>query len=240
MLKPLYTEVISAAAGVALSVAGVAVVGMGVGTARPLVTFEAAAATMTVTAANITLVNIIFEGKFIDVVVGLDVSGVAGFSIDNCHFRDNASNLNFLNCINVATGFTELSITNTKMIGSDAQNDTFLNMVAGNGLYMDNCFITYDVAKASPIGGLAASGDVTNVVIKDCYFRDNTDGALQIKLDGTANSGLISNCYFSSIDIADATTASVQFTGGHCFECYVAGDADSYGLIGGGDAIADN
>ncbi len=29
-------------------------------------------------------------------------------------------------------------------------------------------------------------------------------------------------------------TAGIDFTGGHVFECYVAGDADSFGIVGGG------
>ena len=68
----------------------------------------------------------------------------------------------------------------------------------------------------------------------------NVDAAVMIDFSGETNSGVIAECYFSSADTADATTARIDFTGGHCFECYFAGDADSYGIVGGGSAIYNN
>jgi hypothetical protein len=70
--------------------------------------------------------------------------------------------------------------------------------------------------------------------IKRCSFVSNVDGALFLDFNGAANSGVIAECYFSSIDTAGAVTAGFDVTGAHVFECYVAGDADSFGLVGGG------
>ena len=58
-LSPLHAETISAASGIALSKAGQTVVGMGNGKRRPTFTFSAVASTFDLSAANVTLYNVI-------------------------------------------------------------------------------------------------------------------------------------------------------------------------------------
>ena len=123
--------------------------------------------------------------------------------------------------------------------GSEPFLDSFITGVAHDRLYIDNCQIQFDVAQTAVVGVIETSGNATNVWIKDSLFRSNVDGALFLDFNGTANSGGVTNCYFSSLDVAGAVTAGFDFTGGHIFECYVAGEADTYGIIGGG-AIYDN
>ncbi len=89
------------------------------------------------------------------------------------------------------------------------------------------------MAQAAAVGLVEATGNVTNTEIKNCSFRSNVDAANFIDFGGAACSGVISNCMFSSLDIAGAMT-TIDFTGGHVFECYVSGEADKYGIVGGG------
>jgi hypothetical protein len=86
---------------------------------------------------------------------------------------------------------------------------------------------------------VATSGNATNVWIDNCAFRSNIDGALWVDFNGAANGGLVTNCYVSSIDTAGATSTG-DFTGGHFFECYVSGEADAFGLVGGGGVVYNN
>jgi hypothetical protein len=95
------------------------------------------------------------------------------------------------------------------------------------------------VAQTSVVGLLYASGNVTNCLITDSYFRSNIDGALWVDFDGAACGGLIARCYVSSIDGAGATSTG-DFTGGHFFECYVSGEADAFGVVGGGGVVYNN
>ncbi len=239
-VKPGHSENVTAAAGMVFDVAGIAVVGFGSGSLRPKIIFTTAdTADIDITAANISFYNIEFQQNFADVVAPIDVSGIAGLTFDSCYFTEAATNMNAIDVIDVATGASDIHINNCKFIAGDAANDAFISGVALSGLYISDSYFACNVAQTAAHGLIVTSGNATNVVIKNCHFRSNIDGAIFIDCDGTANSGLISNCYFSSIDVAGATTTGFDFTGGHMFECYVAGEPDTYGIIGGGTAYND-
>lgn len=237
MVMPGHAENIATAGALALDVAGVAVVGLGRGTKTPTLTWTAAAATALGTAANISFVNMKFVNNFADVVTMFSLDGSSdGWSFENCVFTDTSTILNAIDFITLATGADDLSLVGCRVVGKSASNDSFITGVAHDRLYIENCQIQFDVAQTSVVGVIETSGNATNVWIKDSLFRSNVDGALFLDFNGTANSGGISNCYFSSIDGADAVTAGFDFTGGHVFECYVAGEADTYGIVAGGTA----
>lgn len=88
MVKPGHTETVTAAGGLDLDVAGIAIVGLGTGSLRCTVNFTTATtADMDVDAANVTLYNLLFTGG-IDALAGpIDVNA-ADFSMVNCEYRD--------------------------------------------------------------------------------------------------------------------------------------------------------
>lgn len=233
MLMPGHAENVAAASGITCDVAGVAIVGLGTGTKRPKFSFTAAAATFVISAANCSFYNIEWQANFADVAIGLDVSGVDGLSFESCYFTEAGTNLNYVHVVDLATGADDISFVKCKWITSDAANDSHINGVAHDGFYMKDCYLAANTAQTSVVGLVAASGNVTNVWIENCAFRSNIDGALWVDFNGAACSGLITNCYVSSIDTAGAV-GTLDFTGGHAFECYVAGEADTYGIVGGG------
>lgn len=234
MVMPGHAENVATAGAITCDVAGVAVVGLGSGTLRPKFSLTAAAATFVISAANCSFYNIEWQANAADVVIGLDVSGVDGLSFENCYFTEAGANLNFVDTIDLATGADDISFKSCKFIGNDAANDAFISGVAHSGMYIDDCVFYANTAQTAAHGLIVSSGNVTNLRIRNCDFRSNVDGAAFIDLDGAANGGCVSYCNFSSIDVAGAVTAGFDLTGAHCFECYVAGDADSFGLVGGG------
>ena len=251
VIKPGHAETFTTAAAIVSDVAGVAVVGLGRGSDRPTFTAQIGAvgaeanATWSVTAANLSFYNLLFVADvdsatplttFFNVAAGGD-----NLTFDNCEMRDASSTSTFIAFITCATGVDNLTINNSKISNASTVGGAFLSLVAGDGLYISNSSLYQNGVSAAPtVGQITATGAVTNVLIKDSYFRSFADGAVLIDFQDAANSGLIANCYFSSDDAADATTTSVEFTGGHCFECYMAGDADSYAIAGGGAAIYNN
>lgn len=238
-IKPGHTEDVAAAAGITVDVDGIAIVGFGAGSLRPKFSFTAAASDIDITAANVSFYNLEFQAAVADVVSGLDISGVAGVTFDHCYFTESGTNLNWIEVVNFATGASDITFESCKFITGDAANDAHIAMVAASGFYMNNCYLAANVAQTSVVGLVYASGNVTNAVITNCYFRSNIDGALWVDFDGTANSGFVANCYVSSIDGAGATSTG-DFTGGHFFECYVSGEADAFGLVGGGGVVYNN
>ena len=234
MIKPGHAENIASAGAITADVAGIAIVGLGTGNLRPKFSFTLDTATMVISAANQTFYNIQWEANYADVAIGLDVSGVDGLTFDNCYFTEAGTDLNFVITIDLATGADKLVFNSCQFIGNDASNDTFINGVAHDGFTMTDCYLAMNTAQTAVVGLVATSGNCTNMWIKDCAFRSNVDGALFLDFNGAANGGVVSNCYFSSIDTAGAVTAGFDATGAHLFECYVAGEADSFGLVGGG------
>lgn len=97
VLMPGHAETVTAT-NMALSVAGVTVVGLGKGLKRPTFTFGAAAATITVSAANCSFSNIHCIGNFLNVVTAFTLTTAKDCQIDNCTFVDSSASLNFL-CI---------------------------------------------------------------------------------------------------------------------------------------------
>jgi hypothetical protein len=87
-VRPNHTDTVTAAAGLDLDVAGIALIGLGSGSNRPTINFTTATtADMDVDAANITMVNFLFTGG-IDALAGpIDVNA-ADFKLIDCEYRD--------------------------------------------------------------------------------------------------------------------------------------------------------
>lgn len=236
VLMPGHAENLATAGAIVSDVAGVAVVGLGAGSKRPKFSWTAAAADWDMTVANLTFYNVEFQANFADVTSGIDISGVQGITFDSCFFTEAGTDLNWVEVVNVATGASELTFANCKFITNDAANDSHIAMVATDGFYVDNCYFAANTAQTSVVGLVYASGNVTNAIITNSRFRSNIDGALWVDFDGAACSGFVDNCYVSSIDTAGATSTG-DFTGGHFFECYVSGEANAFGLVGGGGVV---
>lgn len=233
MVKPGHAESIATAAAIAADVAGVAVVGLGSGSSAPTINFITdAAASIAITAPNTSWVNLRFVMGVADVTSAFTLSALAdGASFENCVFTDTSTILNYLNLITITSACDNVSFKNCFFCGKSASNDSFILMGAAHDrFYMENCQMQNDIAQTSVVGQVKTTGDVTNAWIKDCFFRSNIDGALHIDFDGTACSGAVTNCYFSSIDVAGAVALAVDFSGGHVFNSFVSGEANLSGI----------
>lgn len=107
VVKPQHAESITAAAGLVLSVAGVAIVGLGAGTNRPTITMSTAStASITVTASNIAVQNLLFTSTIAALATVFDNANAVvanDFAIDMCEFRDSSTTLNIVRCFRSGT-----------------------------------------------------------------------------------------------------------------------------------------
>lgn len=88
VVMPGHVETVTAAGGLDLDVAGVAIIGLGTGTKRAQINFTTATtADMDVDAANITLINLLFTGG-IDALAGPIDINASDCSLINCEYRD--------------------------------------------------------------------------------------------------------------------------------------------------------
>jgi hypothetical protein len=137
-IKPGHAETISTATAVALDVAGIAIIGLGVGSNRPTFTLDTATtATIGVSAANVTLKNVIFTANFADIVSVFTTTTAKNFTVEDCYIKATATNMNFLNVVdtNATTNDTDgLALINNKWIEPDLAT---LGMVKMDGTNAD-------------------------------------------------------------------------------------------------------
>ncbi len=111
-VMPGYTEIVATAAGLALDVAGVAIVGLGQGGIKPVITSSATGSTITVTAADVSVTNIRFTSSVANMAVGLSVTGI-NFAVDSCEFMCDDAGEGIITAISATATATGLRVTNT-------------------------------------------------------------------------------------------------------------------------------
>ena len=242
-IKPGHAETISSAAILVLNVAGVAIVGLGVGSNRPTLTFTAAAANIPVTAANNSVSNILHVASFADVVSAYTATGTntpTDFAIDGCEFRDTSSILNFVKTVTgnaTANSMSGFSYTNNRVAGlaTTAASQACI-MAAANDrqTYADN-FIVYPVLNDTATLVAFGANNHTNLTIaRNRVFRPSTStvGGSLFSGGSTASTGYVYDNYSWHLD---ATAALLAPTGtGLGFQnnySMITGAADKSGLI---------
>jgi hypothetical protein len=239
MVKPGHTETISSATALALSVAGLQIIGMGVGTGRPTFTLDTAAtSTVAVSAANVVVKNIVFVANFADITACFTTSA-KGFVVDMCEFRDTSSILNFLSAVATSTtnnASDALIINACDYYGLSATAATCLLTVNA-----DTARAKIDrnhVAHAAVTGGglitMAGTKKMTQTQIRgnECNLvgaTTLTTGTLIIT-GSSANSGLV---IYNKVFSLDATTEIIctAASGFHFFENLSSAVADASGYL---------
>jgi hypothetical protein len=206
-VMPGHTETISAAAGIACDVAGIAIVGLGKGSLRPTITLDTAAtASMTISAANVTISNLLFSAAFADITRIINVTSTDAH-IDQCEFVAAAADENWVDVIdasgadNTADGLT---VTGCRAFDLDAANDSFIEITGDiNRLTVVDNLVVHDNASATAMIEQATGKDMVNTLIQNnSYMTLKTAGDVLVDNDTTANSGMAIGNYASHADTA--------------------------------------
>lgn len=245
-VMPGHAETVSAAAGIALNVAGVAIVGLGTGTLRPTITLDTATtATISVTAANITLFNLLIVANYAAIVAAITTTTAKSLTLAKVEFRDTSSVLNFTNIIDTNTTSNDtdgLHLEDCMRIGLGADaNSSIIKMDGTNDrLTIKRCHLTHAATTAAGLMPIATGKVVTNVQILDNVMlftgaTDATTGTI-ITTDGSTNSGIIARNLIQSLDATSEilVTASSGFRFSQNFSSAVA-DLSGY-LLPAADA----
>jgi len=143
IVMPGHAEVVSAAGGLNLDVAGINVVGIGSGANMPTVTIGvAASADVDINAANVTVTGINFVANLADVLVMIDVNAT-DFTLHTSRFTQTGVALNALVCVQDATSLASnrMSLIGNHVIMNDAAGTHFVNF-SGTG---DGHIVTHNV-----------------------------------------------------------------------------------------------
>lgn len=218
-VKPGHTETVSAAEGIDFDVAGVSVIGYGVGSNRPTITMSATTSTIHMDAANCLLSNVLIVPTAA-VVQGIDIDK-ADCTIHRCEFRGGATTLQFTDAINI-TGAGANTCDRTKIIACEF-------FVAAGVTVPDSAVELGEVADRVEIVGCVARGGyndapihnptgkvLTNLLVGDCILENTETGDHAIELVSACTGMLVRNVYKSDMTQATASDPGSCFS----FECY--------------------
>lgn len=229
-VMPGHSESIDAAGDVAMDVAGVSVIGLGVGHTRPQLVYNTAAGSVTITASNVRWSNIVHVCSVASTTNAIIADNtIEHVEIDNCHFTFDATGVEFTVMIKLGNGAT------------DSADDVYIHdnwFQAENidgcasALLIDDCqyvrimnnLFTGDYNSVA-IDGAAASSACLDYVIAHNIVQ-NIDTGLAIDLDDAAT-GVAFNNYISG---GGAFAANVDWGNLRCAQNYLVDAADVHGL----------
>lgn len=229
--KPGHVETVTAAGGLSLDVAGIAIIGLGTGALRPTVNFTTVVgADMNVDAANITVYNLLFTGG-IDALTGpIDVNA-ADFSMINCETRDGTST----QCVDFIV--TDANANRLYIDGwvhrgdASAGADTAISIVGGDGITIKNFWIDGNFAVAAIENVTTATTNVTIYGDGPCYARNRNSADVIVTLHASATGYIGPNINARLADnAANITEAFVAAAGVFFQPINIANNAGEVGM----------
>jgi len=217
MVMPGHAETVETDGGLAIDVAGVAIVGLGSGTLRPVVIVDTlAAAAIAISAANTSIQNIEVRASFADVTNAIDVTA-AWVSLDKIEFTEEGTDLNFLDYVHASStsdgNADGLSVTNCIGTAVDAGQNSFLNIKADVNrlVFNDNVYIS---THANTLAMILVAGvkTVTNIMVMRNIFnaQAKTSGDMLIDNGAADNSGIAGFNHIHHIDTAGVVVVDCQ------------------------------
>lgn len=228
IVSPGHAETVSTAAGININVAGVTIIGLGVGASRPTITMSAVASTFAISSASAVVANLLFLSTAACTVV-VDVNA-ADALIQSCEFRRTSGTVPVV-WIDVNGGAAN-ACDRTKIF--DCRMNTGTNVGAtgfvelgevADGVQIRRCVVFGDFGDAcihNPTGKV-----LTNLNISDCELTNLQTGDHSIELVSACTGMLARNLY--SNDMTQATGVDP----GSCssFECYQDDTVDVSGIL---------
>lgn len=229
LVAPGHTETVTATS-IALDVAGVSIIGLGEGSLRPTLTYGAAAATITVSAANCSVSNILHVANFDNVAAAYTVTTGKYFTLQNNEFSDNSNALHFLSVL--VTNATDNAADGLKVLGNK-----WIALAVAPNAFVSILAAEKDVTISDNYCDMAATNDVGHFltiaakVMTAIRVERNvlvvvgaTDATVGVFMTGssTTNTGFLAYNLVTSLDTTTEliTTAALNLA---LFENYYTG-----------------
>jgi len=241
LVAPYHQEVKAASGDLfTLDVAGVSVIGLGNGCYdcvvasgvatyhhAPVLILDHADATITISAVNCRVSGFAIITDVADVKVAVTIAATAdGAMVDNCFFRDNATNLEYLVGISIAAAAQRVQIIDNKFYTTAAggTNNAILLAGANTGLVIKGNVAFGKFATGCLLGSAAAQ---VQIRIEDNTFV-NAEAAVAIAIHTSSTGIACRNRLGGTTSIAAAWTGTDALW---CFENYVTGAVNASGLL---------
>jgi hypothetical protein len=236
VVMPNHAETITGAGGITHDVAGVSVIGLGTYNQRPRFLMDAGTTvTYLISAADAYVTGLEFASGHSNVVTCFDVTAV-GAHIDNCKFRNNTTNEDFLTCIK-ASGATltgnGLQVTNCNWYTTDTDDAAFITISDDLlDLVVDNNWVVTSSATAAQMVSVAAGQLLTNARISNNFLKNAmTAGELFFSNDGSTNTGIAYNNYVQHLDTTTTHDNGLTSSGLALFNNYSTSSIALSGFI---------
>lgn len=161
MIKPGHAETLTATS-VAVDVAGIAIVGLGKGSSRPTFNATATASVFPISAANVTVHNLLFTGG-IDAVVSMITVAAADVHLNDIELRDVTGQM--VAGVLTTAAADRLKVTGLKYDGADAAGGAAaVAIVGGDQIEISD----FDIIGNFSVGGIdVRTTATTNLQVKD-------------------------------------------------------------------------
>lgn len=192
-VMPGHAEDISSATSIVLAIAGVRVIGLGVGRTRPVFTYTATAGSLEMNAANCSFENCVFLASESVVVVGINIDA-ADVSIIDCEFDFDETGDDFITAIDI-DAVDRASVIGCRFIAEngtagmaeairmDTANEAIIRNNSFTGDFTDGCIVmegaasnSVDISGNRMWNGHANGRYIVNSVASDGLFDGNTQG----------------------------------------------------------------
>jgi hypothetical protein len=223
VVLPGHVETVTAAAGLALDVAGVTVLGTGSGRQRGRINYTTnAAASVDVTAARVTIDNLVFTMIGVDAVTaGINVSG-ADFVLQNCEieFAD-GTNQATLALLTAATA-SRMIVRNNYFHGSaNAGTAAAIRHAAGDDVQIVDNVIVGNFTTS--LGGIDNTAAVANLQVHRNVITNGTASSTKAMVWHASTTGCFSNNRMGILSGTAPVTAAAGTNGGGGYYSAAAG-----------------
>ncbi len=221
---PGHTENITSATSLVLNKAGVRVQGLGEGNSRPTLTWTTAiAATIPVSAANVTIDNLILDMTGFDAITAGITPTAAGFTLSNSNvITASATNQATLALLTTAAA-NNLTVVNNRFLGTpNAGTAAAIRIVGGaNHIIRGNYFIG---AYTTTLGAIDnATTACTNVQVENNFISNTTAVSTVAMTFQAASTGMISNNRMQILSgTAPIVGAGMSWVGGNSYAAAIA------------------
>ena len=220
IVMPGHAETIATATAFDLNKIGVSIIGLGRGALRPTISLSLAAATLTVSAADCMMKNLVVKAIEADILVAM-VSTSTNCTFDSIEFTEPTAGENIITCIGsspVAKGSNGLTINACKRYSVDAATVAMISILEDcSHLTITNCVDVHTYG--ANVGQFLILGafDMWNAVIvgnKLHVVGDNSGQTVGNLITGssTASDGIVAYNLVSGVDVGGLLdTAGLEF-----------------------------
>ena len=205
---PGHVETIAAAGGLNFDIAGVHLIGLGAGTIQATLDFTAEASSVTITAANVTIEDMLVTSGAADITIGFDVSA-EDFTFRHNRVRESANGENFLIVIqdDDAAAAGRMTIEDNLVYQLDASNTHFVDFGGTGDGHIVRRNVIHGDAGTIMIGG---AGVVTMAQVHDNYIYNASAVADSCINFADTATGVVSNNRSGTLGHADGNDCIVM------------------------------